>query len=155
MGEFFTNCYHGLSFEWGTQRCGRWRLPIVFKVEKNMWPYIPRCILNTHGDVRLKEKNKSEMWILAVVLLAWSSSSSNLLANACPSECSCSSSGVVVDCSDRGLTQIPNPLPKDAVTLWVSCFVRLWYSNCIDVNRAYCASKSVLLPKKEYSPSLI
>ena len=35
----------------------------------------------------------------------------------CPAECSCSSSGVVVDCSSRGLTKIPSPLPRKTVTL--------------------------------------
>ena len=38
-------------------------------------------------------------------------------ASDCPAECSCSSSGVVVDCSSRGLTKIPSPLPRKTVTL--------------------------------------
>ena len=56
---------------------------------------------------------KCPHWLVLAALLA----TSDLFVQACPIECSCSSSGVVVDCSDRGLTQIPEDLPKDAVTL--------------------------------------
>ena len=74
-----------------------------------------------------KLKLGGEMKIRAFMVCLWvvfsASSSSNIFVSAgsgasdCPAECSCSSSGVVVDCSNRGLTQIPSPLPKKTVTL--------------------------------------
>jgi len=75
-----------------------------------------------------KLKLACEMKIRAILVVCmWvvfsASSSTTLFVSAgsgstdCPAECSCSSSGVVVDCSNRGLTQIPSPLPKKTVTL--------------------------------------
>ena len=74
-------------------------------------------ILKVHGNYRaVKISKMSRLKDLLLVLpgLALVIIGDSL---ACPSQCSCSSSGVVVDCSDRGLTQIPNNLPKDAFTL--------------------------------------
>merc|ERR550539_1324756 len=77
-----------------------------------------------------KLKLGGEMKIRAFMVCLWvvfsASSSSKIFVSAgsgasdCPAECSCSSSGVVVDCSNRGLTKIPSPLPKDTVTLNLS-----------------------------------
>merc|ERR550539_962875 len=63
---------------------------------------------------------------MSIVFMLLASFQSKIYVNAgsgtsdCPAECSCSSSGVVVDCSNRGLTKIPSPLPKDTVTLNLS-----------------------------------
>ena len=74
-------------------------------------------ILKVHGNyraVKISEMSRLKDLFLVLPGLALVIIGGSL---ACPSQCSCSSSGVVVDCSDRGLTQIPNNLPKDAVTL--------------------------------------
>ena len=57
------------------------------------------------------------MWVVFSASLNTRVSAGNGGSSDCPAECSCSSSGVVVDCSNRGLTRIPSPLPKETVTL--------------------------------------
>ena len=76
-----------------------------------------------------KLKLVCEMKIRVILVSLWmvlsASSNTNIFVSAggsggasdCPAECSCSSSGVVVDCSSRGLTKIPSPLPRKTVTL--------------------------------------
>ena len=88
---------------------------------------------NVANTITMKPKLKliCEMKIRAILglclwMVVFSTSSNTKLfvsagsgsdASDCPAECSCSSSGVVVDCSNRGLTKIPSPLPRKTVTL--------------------------------------
>lgn len=55
--------------------------------------------------------------VLVVAFAVQKSTSSN---EVCPSQCSCSLAGAVVDCSGKGLTRIPSPLPRETVTLNLS-----------------------------------
>ena len=88
-----------------------------------------RCIRRRSKNLTMKNKPKfdcavlSRVVFMSIVFMLLTSFQSKIYVNAgsgtsdCPAECSCSSSGVVVDCSNRGLTKIPSPLPKDTVTL--------------------------------------